>query len=262
MNAFNPDDSRPADSKAANSNPADLRQTDRNRDLPIVLAITGASGAVYAVRLLQQIVAAGRNVHLTISPAACQVFEQELQFSLDTDQLDLPALLRFRWTVGTTRWKAIDDEKIDAAVQQISYHHYRDYMTPIASGSSLTAGMIICPCSGSTLSGVVHASGGNLIHRAADVHLKERRPLVLVPRETPLSSFQIENMHRAANAGAVVLPASPGWYHGVNDILDLIDFVVVRILDHVGIPNTLMHRWAEETDFADSATTHLSESKE
>lgn len=118
-------------------------------------------------------------------------------------------------------------------------------MTPIASGSFLTAGMIICPCSGSTLSGISHAFASNLIQRAAEVHLKERRKLVLVPRETPLSTLTLENMHRVSAAGAVVLPAMPGWYHGVQKLEDIVDFVVARILDQFGLGEGLMHRWSD-----------------
>jgi 4-hydroxy-3-polyprenylbenzoate decarboxylase len=103
--------------------------------------------------------------------------------------------------------------------------------------------MVVCPCSGSTLSGIAHAASMNLIQRAADVHLKERRKLILVPRETPLSLIQIDNLRKAAEAGAVVLPASPGWYHGVSTTGDLINFVVARILDQLGVPHTLMRRW-------------------
>jgi 4-hydroxy-3-polyprenylbenzoate decarboxylase len=125
----------------------------------------------------------------------------------------------------------------------LTYHHFENLMAPIASGSFLTAGMVICPCSGSTLGAVVHGTGENLIHRAASVHLKERRKLILVPRETPLSTIQLENMRRAAESGAVVLPAMPGFYHGVTSIRDLVDFVVARICDQLGISNTLVHRW-------------------
>jgi flavin prenyltransferase len=114
---------------------------------------------------------------------------------------------------------------------------------------------VICPCSGSTLSGVVHASSNNLIQRAADVHLKEHRRLVLVPRETPLSVFQLENMHRAAQAGAVVLPAMPGYYHGVRSVVDLVDFVVARVLDQLQVPNTLMKRWGHDGSSL-GATSH------
>ena len=103
--------------------------------------------------------------------------------------------------------------------------------------------MVICPCSGNTLSAVVHGASNNLIQRAADVHLKEARKLVLVPRETPLSAIQLENMRRVCEAGAVVLPAMPGWYHGVRSIADLIDFVVARILDQLGIEQDLIQRW-------------------
>jgi 4-hydroxy-3-polyprenylbenzoate decarboxylase len=121
-------------------------------------------------------------------------------------------------------------------------------MTPIASGSFLTEGMVIAPCSGSTLSGVVHASSNNLIQRAADVHLKERRKLILMTRETPLSTLQLENMARVSQAGATVLPASPGWYHTVNGLEDLVDFVVARIMDHLGVEHRLMQRWGQVGD--------------
>ncbi len=129
------------------------------------------------------------------------------------------------------------------SVGQLHVHHNKDYFTPIASGSFLTEAMIICPCSGSTLSGIVRSASSNLIERAAEVHLKERRPLIVVPRETPLSTFQIENMLRASQAGIVVLPAAPGWYHGVHELSDLVDFVVARILDQLQIPHQLMKRW-------------------
>jgi 4-hydroxy-3-polyprenylbenzoate decarboxylase len=116
-------------------------------------------------------------------------------------------------------------------------------MAPIASGSFLTKGMVICPCSGSTLSAVVHGASNNLVQRAADVHLKEQRRLVLVPRETPLSSIHLRNMLSASEAGAVVLPAMPGWYHGVQSLGHLVDFVVARILDQLDVENTLVKRW-------------------
>jgi 4-hydroxy-3-polyprenylbenzoate decarboxylase len=116
-------------------------------------------------------------------------------------------------------------------------------MAPIASGSFLTAAMVICPCSGSTLGALAHSVGENLIHRAAEVHLKERRKLVVVPRETPLSLPQLKNMQAVHEAGAVVLPASPGFYHGAESVADLVDFVVARICDQLGVANSLMTRW-------------------
>lgn len=193
---------------------------------PLVLAITGASGAVYARRLLQVLLGSNHDIHLTISPSGQEVLRQELACQVDLDDFDPQTLL------GT-----------GAAADRLQYHRYDDYLTPIASGSFLTSGMVVCPCSGSTLSGIARAASGNLIQRAADVHLKERRKLVLVPRETPLSLPQLENMKLAHQAGAVILPASPGWYHGVQSLDDLVDFVVARILDQLGIDNALMKRW-------------------
>jgi flavin prenyltransferase len=141
------------------------------------------------------------------------------------------------WAVGHVRQQAEQG--------LLTIHHYQDYFTPIASGSFLTAGMVICPCSGSTLSGIAHAASQNLIQRAAEVHLKEHRKLIVVPRETPLSVLQLENMHRLAQAGAVVLPAAPGWYHGATRLSDLVDFVVCRILDQLDIANHAMQRWGD-----------------
>ena len=208
-----------------------LSQTPIPRDLPFVLAITGASGAVYAVRLLEVLVESGRGVHLMISPSGAAVIQQELERMVSVDQFELSQLL-----------PAAMGEK---AKYLVRYHHHADFMSPLASGSFLTGGMVVCPCSGSTLSGIAHASSTNLIQRAADVHLKERRKLILVTRETPLSIIQLDNMRKAAEAGAVILPASPGWYHGVRSPQDLVDFVVARILDQLGIPHQLMRRWGE-----------------
>lgn len=195
----------------------------------VVLAITGASGAAYAVRLLEALLRAERDVHLTISPAARQVLRHELEIDLDLDRFAPAALL--------------DRQEPAARRGELVYHHFQNLLAPIASGSFLTAGMVICPCSGGTLGAVVHGTGENLIHRAAAVHLKERRPLVLVPRETPLSLVQLDNLRRAAEAGAVVLPAMPGFYHRPRNLSDLVDFVVARICDQLQVPNELIHRW-------------------
>lgn len=220
---------------------------------PIVLAITGASGAPYAVRLLQVLAQSGRSVHLTISPSGAAVLRQEMGLVVDLKRFDPSPLLSAvpPWASGARDEKAAGKSMegrgevppIDTGF--LRYHHFEDYMTPIASGSFLTAGMVVCPCSGSTLSGIARAAASNLIQRAAEVHLKERRPLVLVPRETPLSVLQLENMHRLAAAGAVMLPAMPGWYHGVNQLSDLVDFVVARILDQFDLGEGLMCRWGE-----------------
>jgi 4-hydroxy-3-polyprenylbenzoate decarboxylase len=203
--------------------------------LPLVVAVTGASGAVYAGRLLEVLLAAGRPIHLLVSPSGAAVVKQELGREFDLAKGEVGPLL------GGLRELPLE-ERADYS-QQVFYHHYQDFMAPPASGSFLTGGMVVCPCSGSTLSGIAHGASNNLIQRAAEVHLKERRKLVLVPREAPLSLIHIDNMRRAAEAGAVILPASPGWYHGVRTIDDLIDFVVARILDQLGIEHELMQRW-------------------
>jgi 4-hydroxy-3-polyprenylbenzoate decarboxylase len=198
---------------------------------PIVVGITGASGAVYAVRLVEVLLAEGREVHLAMSPSGATVIAQELDINVDLVSFSPATLL---------------DASIDTAL--LHYHHFTDFMAPIASGSFVTGGMVICPCSGGTLSAVAHAAGSNLIQRAAEVHLKERRKLILVPRETPLSLPQINNMKLATEAGAIILPAMPGWYHGVRTVNDLVDFVVCRILDQLGVKTDLMRRWGEAHD--------------
>jgi 4-hydroxy-3-polyprenylbenzoate decarboxylase len=211
---------------------------------PVVLAITGASGAVYATRLLEVLTRSGREVHLTISPSGAAVLKQELGVAIDPAQPDPVKLLPADLADEHRSHHAPRDAGLTRSVRPtIVCHHYDDFLAPIASGSFLTGGMVVCPCSGSTLSAIAHAAGTNLIHRAAEVHLKERRKLILVPRETPLSLPQIDNMQRAAQAGAVILPAAPGWYHGVKSVQDLVDFVVARILDQLGVPHELIRRW-------------------
>jgi 4-hydroxy-3-polyprenylbenzoate decarboxylase len=219
-----------------------------------VLAITGASGATYAIRTLEVLAAAGFDVHLTISAAAAKVLKQELDLTVDLDRfqpsvlmldsaLQDPKLQQIRAMAGISSESSNVLSVGTGEPGAIRYYHYRDYTAPIASGSFLTEGMVICPCSLGTLSAIVQGTSSNLIHRAAEVHLKERRKLILVPRETPLSIVHLENMRRAAEAGAVILPAMPGFYHGVTSIQDLVDFVVARICDQLGILNALVRRW-------------------
>lgn len=235
------------------------RLVSGGRPRRIVLAITGASGAPYAVRLLQVLRRTDVEVHLTISPSGAAVLRQEMELSLDLRRPDLNALLHCvpAWSTVPaeetasvpllTPGQAGASETGSAAGDgRLRYHQYDDYMTPIASGSFVTDAMVICPCSGSTLSGVARAAASNLIQRAAEVHLKEHRRLVIVPRETPMSVLQIENLQRLAAAGAVVLPAMPGWYHPITRLEDLVDFVVARILDQIGVDNGLIRRWGEE----------------
>lgn len=209
---------------------------------PIVLAMTGASGAIYARRLLQMLLVAEAPVHVTISESARLVFEQELGAKFDLRRFEWADFLSGQSHEDWFRTK-LPPLSADALAKRVRYHHEIDFMSPIASGSFLTNAMVICPCSGSTLGQIVHSSGNSLISRAANVHLKERRKLILVPRETPVSAIQLANMARAAELGAVVLPAAPGFYHGVTKIGDLVDFVVARILDQLAIPHELTKRW-------------------
>ena len=218
----------------------------------LVVGITGASGAIYAMRLLQLLVGCEETIHLTISPAGKTVLAEEMHIEVDLEQFDVNQLRLDHDLVSLLTGSPADKTRMaqldtmgSAAVQYLRYHNYRDFMSPLASGSFLTRGMVICPCSGSTVSAIATGASNNLIHRAADVHLKERRPLVLVPRETPLSMVHLDNMRRAAEVGATVLPAMPGWYHGVKTIHDLVDFVVARILDQLGLRHVLMKRWGE-----------------
>ncbi len=200
--------------------------TSHSENLPVVLAITGASGAIYGCSLLEALLDAEIDVHLTISESGRTVIEHELGRAIDLDKFQLKHL--------------IPDY---AGGRGVTCHQYKDFMAPVASGSHRTRAMVVCPCSGSTLSGIASAAGRNLIERAADVHLKERRPLILVTRETPLSLIQIDNMRTVCAAGATVMPASPGFYHGYDSVDDLVNFLVARMLDHLGIEHRLMRRW-------------------
>ncbi len=197
----------------------------------LVLAITGASGSPYGVRLLELLLRAGHTVHLTLSPAAVEVIERELERAVNLDAFNPRDLLG----------PAADGLDL----QELRYHHYRDFQSGIASGSFPTGGMCICPCSMGTLAAIAHGASENLIHRAADVHLKERRKLVLVPRETPLGLIQLRNMTAVTEAGAIVLPAMPAFYTKPCSIADMIDFVVGRICDQLGIEHRLFERWGE-----------------
>jgi flavin prenyltransferase len=199
----------------------------------LVVGFTGASGSPYGVRLVEVLLRAGRTVHLTVSPAAVEVLEAEAgrTVKLAPDEFSPAALL------GPVA-KELD-------LSQLRYHHFRDFGAGIASGSFLTAGMAICPCSMGTLAAIAHGLSENLIHRAADVHLKERRKLVLVPRETPLGLAGLRNMVSVTEAGAVVLPAMPAFYTRPASVADMVDFVVARVCDQFGVAHGLSKRWSE-----------------
>ena len=194
-------------------------------DAPLVMAITGASGAPYAIRLLEQLLIAERKISLIVSAHGYRLLKTE------SDVLDLADL---RAAVGKRRFDVFVTVFEDA-----------DRGAAPASGSSLAGGMVICPCSMGTLASIAAGTSRSLVERAADVALKERRPLLLVTRETPLSLIHLENMRRVTMAGAVVMPAVPGFYHRPTQVSDLVDFIVARALDHLGVANTLAPRWGE-----------------
>ncbi len=190
---------------------------------PIVFAITGASGAPYGVRLLQQLVAASRPVSLIVSSHGLRLLQTET---------NIGSLEDLRNAVGAAPWDTL-----------VSTYANEDRGAPPASGSALSAGMVICPCSMGTLSAISVGASRSLIERAADVTLKERRKLVLVPRETPLNAIHLQNMLRLSRAGAVVLPAAPAFYNRPEKISDLVDFLVARVLDQLGVVHRLGKRW-------------------
>ena len=197
----------------------------------ITLAMTGASGAQYGLRLLQCLLAADCKVYLLLSTAAQVVIRTE------TD-LDLPDTIEEQQAFFNDIL-AVDDDQLQLLAKD-------DWFSPVASGSSSPSSMVICPASGGTLSAIACGASNNLIERAADVALKERRQLILVPRETPYSAIHLENMLKLTNLGAIVLPASPGFYMQPQHINELIDFIVARILDQLGIEQDLMPRWGED----------------
>src|SRR5437763_5552059 len=195
---------------------------------PIVVGITGASGAPYAVRLLQALTAAHRPVSLIVSKYGMRLLATESGI----DSMDA-----LRDAVGIEGWASY-----------VEVFSNDDRGAPPASGSAKTSGMIVCLCSMGTLSAIAAGSSRSLIERAADVTLKEQRKLILVPRETPLSAIHLGNMLRLARAGAVVMPASPGFYHRPKPIADLVDFMVARMLDHLDVEQNLVTRWKGEME--------------
>lgn len=190
----------------------------------IIVAMSGASGAPYAVKLLQVLVDKGCRVHLTISEPAALVLKHEMDIVVDLQRFSAQALIGRR-------------------TKRISYHHYNDISAPIASGTFPVDAMVIIPCSMSTLAGVAAGLGNNLILRAADVTLKEKRPLILVPRETPVGMIALENMLKAARAGACVLPAMPAFYQGPKTVDDMVDFIVGKVLNQLGVRHELFPNW-------------------
>lgn len=197
----------------------------------INLAFTGASGAQYGLRLLQCLIAAGCTVNVMVSRAAQVVIATETDLRLP----GAPAAMQTALS-----------EFADARPGQLLVFGREDWFAPPASGSGEKAPLVICPCSTGTLSALATGASNNLIERAGDVALKERRQLLLVPREAPYSEVHLDNMLRLTRMGAVIMPASPGFYHQPQSVSALVDFIVARILDHLGLPQDLMPRWGEE----------------
>jgi len=189
---------------------------------PLVLGVTGASGAPYAVRLIRALIDLEVSTYLVVSSHGWRLLR--IEAGIENEE-------------GLREW-------IPGDWSRIRFFSNSDRGAVPASGSAVTRGMVVCPCSMGTLSAIAHGSSRSLIERAADVTLKERRRLVLVPRETPLSQVHLRNMLEVSQAGAVVMPAAPGFYGRPQGIDDLVEFIVARVLDHVGVPHDIGHRWS------------------
>lgn len=196
----------------------------------VTVAITGASGVQYGLRLIQCLVAAQRQVLVMVSRAAQVVIATETDLKLPGSPADQEAFLT---------------AEFEAAPGQIRVFGREQWMAPVASGSGAPSKMVVCPCSTGCLSAIATGASNNLIERAADVALKERRQLILVPREAPYSEIHLEHMLKLTRMGTVVIPASPGFYQRPQTIEDMVDFVVARILNQLQIPQTLLPRWGD-----------------
>lgn len=203
----------------------------------IALAMTGGSGVQYALKLLKVLVAEGCHVYLMMSDAAKVVINTETNLQLP-ESLEETAIALSSYATGPGRIEMLGKT---------------DWFSAPASGSHAPDAMVVVPASGGTVSAIAIGASNNLIERAADVMLKERKPLILVPRETPLSKIHLKNMLAATDAGAIVMPASPGFYNNPQSIEDLIDFMVARILDHLSLPQSLQPRWGDSCDAAPSS---------
>lgn len=197
---------------------------------PIIIAMTGASGAAYGLRLLEVLLKAGHPVYLLVSKAAQMVLAMETTLEIPPRPADMQAFFSEYY-------------QIDASL--LTVFSREDWTAPIASGSHRAQHMVVCPCTTGTLAAVANGNSDNLMERAADVMLKEQRKLIMVVRETPFSVIHLENMLKLARAGAIILPANPGFYQQPQTIDDLVDFIVARILDHMQVEHTLLPRWGE-----------------
>lgn len=199
-------------------------------DQTITVALTGASGIPYALRLIESLLAAGCRVYVLASQAAGVAAKQEMDFTLPARPQELQTFLT---------------QHFHASIGQLQVFGREEWFAPIASGSNPPDAMVVCPCTMSTLASIAVGLADNLIGRAADVVIKEGRKLILVPRETPFSAIHLENMLKLARLGVVILPANPGFYHHPQSVQDLVDFVVARILDQLAVPHQLLARWGD-----------------
>ena len=197
---------------------------------PVIIAMTGASGAAYGLRLLEVLLTSGRPVYLLVSKAAQMVLSMESDLAIPARPAEMQTFFSKTYKTDPTLLTVFSRE---------------DWMAPIASGSHTAQHMVVVPCTTGTLSAIAQGSSDNLMERAADVMLKERRNLILVVRETPLSSIHLENMLKLSHAGATIMPANPGFYQEPKSINDLVDFMVARMLDHLGESHSLLPRWGE-----------------
>ncbi|MDP1928526.1 MAG: flavin prenyltransferase UbiX [Thiobacillus sp.] len=197
----------------------------------VTLALSGASGMAYGLRLLECLLAADIDVNLLVSHAAHLITKQELGVALPARASDLERQL---------------SDGLNTRDGQLRVYGREDWNAPVASGSNPADAMVVCPCSMGTLAAIAHGTSDNLIERAADVMLKEHKQLILVPREAPFSTLHLENMLKLSRMNAVILPANPGFYHRPQSVEDIIDFIVARILDQLGIEHALMARWGED----------------
>jgi len=202
-----------------------------NHPQTITLAFTGASGMPYGIRLLEVLLQQGKQVYLLYSKVAQVVAQQEMNLALPSSAKEAEAFFSRRY---------------QAPAGQLRVFGREEWFAPVASGSNPADAMVICPCTMGTLAVVAAGMSQNLIERAADVMLKENRSLIIVPREMPFSIIHLENMLKLARSGAVILPANPGFYHHPQTVQDLVDFVVARILDHLGMKHDLIARWGEQ----------------
>ena len=196
----------------------------------VAVAITGASGTQYALRLLECLIQAEARVYLMVSQAGQIVLKMEAGLAVPANPADMERFLA---------------ERLAAVPDQLRVFGRQEWTAPVASGTNPPDAMVVCPCTTGTLASIAAGVSGDLIDRAADVTLKEGRRLILVVRETPFSVIHLENMLRLARAGAVILPANPGFYFNPQSVADLVDFVVARVLDHLGVVHGLGRRWGD-----------------